>query len=318
MRVLLINLEFDCAGVAWHLRNALNNIPGWKACSVVRRKTPAAPDCDWVYGEIEDVVHAAGEYDILHFNNWIWTHKPGDSAFNFHPFNEWGEHHPFEKLIGQKQFVFHFHGGYHQLDPSYWIRECRIANAKMLKCDPISPISGAKWLPNILDINNVHHQTVGYSDKVNIAIHSDITDGRRNNKVIVESLRYLAKTLPITHTCFNSIPRQQALELRRAYNISIDNLTQGFIGMWGWESLAMGQVLLSRLDPRTLKAYEEMFDALLPMQNTTNVDEIGEMVGFYSKHPSALQQDGEMALNWAYKYYQPENIVRKYVDFYQA
>ena len=317
MKVLLINLEFDCAGVSWHLRNALNSIPGWEACSIVKRHTPAAPYADYCYCEIDDITKAAEGFDILHFNNWIWTHKPNTNAFLFHPYNEYGEGHPFEKLVGKKKFVFHFHGGFHQLNPAYWVRECKLADASILKCDPIAPIPYATWLPNVLDLSTIRPHTVPYNDGVRVAIHNDTADGRRNNKVIVQSLDYLSHTQPITHQCFSNMLRYEALELRRSYNLSIDNLTQGFTGMWGWESLALGHVLLSRYDPRTLTAYKKMFGEDVPVRDVTNIDEMAEIAMFYVKHPNALQQDGENAIRWSHTHYTPSTIVRKYIDFYK-
>lgn len=318
MKVLLINLEFDCAGVSWHLRNALNATPGWSACSVVRRFTPAANKADFRYCEIEDVVYAAAGYDVLHFNNWIWTHKPSDDAFGFHPYNEWGEGHPFEKYVGKKKFVFHFHGGFHQLNPANWVMECKMADARMLKCDPIAPLPYATWLPNVLDIDGIEGRTTQECDGVRMALHGDVTDGRRNNKAIIASMGYLQRLHNVVCTPFNGIPRQEALALRRGYNVSVDNLTQGFVGMWGWESLAIGQVLMSRLDDRAGTAYCNMFDGEVPILNTSNVDYIGDRVMFYLKHPSALERDCRAASAWAHTHYRPEVIARKYVDFYES
>ncbi len=310
-KVLLINLEFDCAGVAWNLRNALNATKGWDAASVVFRPTPMAPNSDFQFLYVDEVVKMANEYDILHFNNWIWTHLPG-KAFDFFMRNEYENGHPFEKLEGKKQFVFHFHGGFHQFRPQYWLDECKRVGARIIKCDPIAPIPGATWLPNVLDLSQLPASITGESP-VKMAIMGSLSDNRRNNGVIQRSLNYIG----LNHKFFGSIPYADAIQQRLDYNVSIDNLTQGFIGMWGWESMAMGQALMVRIDPLAAGSYETAFGAPPPILNTPNIDFIGKYIADYQAHPEELRRQREISRAWAATYYTPERMVRNYVDFYK-
>ncbi|MFA5186621.1 MAG: hypothetical protein WC551_09115 [Patescibacteria group bacterium] len=311
-RVLLINLEFDCAGVSWNLRNALNRVKGWDASSIIYRTTPMAENSDFKFLYTDCVVKMASEYDILHFNNWIWTHKPG-SAFDFFMRNEYEVGHPFEKYVGKKQFVFHFHGGFHQFRPQYWLDECKKVGAKVIKCDPIAPIPGAAWLPNILNLSDIP-TSMATQSPIKVAIMGPVSDNRRNNGVIQRSLNYIGAKYQL----FNSILYAEAIRQRLEFNVSIDNLTQGFIGMWGWESLAMGQALMARIDPGAAAAYEETFGTPPPILNTPNIDFIGKFIADFQEHPDLLQTQRKMAHEWATTHYTPERMVERYVDFYKA
>jgi hypothetical protein len=271
-----------------------------------------AENSDFKFLYVDEVVKMAEEYDILHFNNWIWTHKPG-KAFDFFMRNEYETGHPFEKYAGKKQFVFHFHGGFHQFRPLYWLDTCKAAGAKIIKCDPIAPIPGATWLPNVLDMRGIPASLAG-AHPINVAIMGPVSDIRRNNGIIQRSLNYYG----IQHRMFNSVPYAAALDLRTVYNTSIDNLTQGFIGMWGWESLAMGQALMARIDPVAADSYAEVFGSPPPILNTPNIDFIGKYIADYQAHPEELQRQRERSREWATTCYTPERAVEQYVSFYKT
>lgn len=315
-RVLLINLEFDCAGVSWALRNALNSVPNWSASSVIFRTTPMAPNSDFKFLSVDCIAKMALEYDILHFNNWIWTHRPGD-AFSFAPRSEYGIAHPFEHLRGKRKFVFHFHGGAHQLRPQYWVDECARMDARILKCDPISPIPGATWLPNVLNLDTITESTAPDSP-LRVSIMGALSDNRRNNGVIRHSLNYLSQSCGMEYSFFDSIPYAEALRFRSDFNVSIDNLTQGFVGMWSWESLALGQAVMARLDPDTLSAYAGMFGSPPPIINTANIDHIGKWVAQFQSQPSLLSKLRSDSRAWALKHYTPGKVVRNYIEFYKS
>lgn len=309
MRVLLINLEFDCAGVAWNLAGALRGL-GHECKHVMNRPTYAARNTDVMFNSIEQVVSMCEWADVLHFNQWIWTHRPGVTPCGFQPSNEYSGASPFAPFLKIKRVVFHFHGGLHQLRPDYWVSECARVGARILKCDPITPIPGATWLPNVLD--NIEAR-VDRNAPFRVAVMGALSDQRRNNQQIQAALKYVG----MPHDFFGEIPRPEALQKRRQYAVTIDNLTQGFTGMWTWEALAMGQVPLARLCPEALMAYSAI-GAGCPIRNVPNIDHaVTEILRLQSDPPACADLERQ-GIAWMRDNYRADRIAQMYVDFYNA
>ncbi len=303
MKVLLINLEFDCAGVSWNLRNALV-AAGHEARHVMTRSTYAAPNTDQMFRDPHEILDWCEWADVLHFNQWIWTHRPGNRALEFVPDNEYGHGHPFQKLLPHKRVVYHFHGGQHQLRPYYWLSECRRVGARVLKCDPLCPLEGATWLPNVLDVE--HIEPIAPHQPLRVAIMGALSDTRRNNSAICYALRYLG----VEHDCFGVVPRMQALQQRRAYPVHVDNFTQGFCGMWTWEALAMDAAVYARLAPAAEAAYERVWGVRPPIHNVQNIDEFAAAL-------CRATQPG-VGLAWTKAHNTPVETARRYLEFYGA
>jgi hypothetical protein len=313
MRVLLINLEFDCAGVAWNLRNALQAM-GHEAQHVTRRPTYAASHTDKLFKHVDDIMPLCEWADVLHFNQWIWTHTPGMHTLEFLPGNPNGVgNHPFKRFVGHKQFVYHFHGGKHQLCPDYWIDECKAANAAMLKCDPLCPIPEARWIPNVLDIQP--EQQVDYDGPFQVAVMGSLSDQRRNNMQVQHALNYLG----IKHNFFGTVPRDEALHQRKQYQVTIDNFTQGFTGMWSWEALSMGQVVIARLDDAVGEAYDTEIGEgdPCPIQHAANVDVAMAYLRMLMRKRDMVQRIGQAGIDWMRKHYSQESIATKYLEVYR-
>jgi hypothetical protein len=318
VNILLINLEFDCAGVSWQLRNAINKYTPHKAVHIMRQETMAAKQTDRKFKVLPEIYDLLTWADVLHFNQWIWTHRPGQ-AFTFYPVDEYKEENPFEQFLKHKKVFFHFHGGYHQLDPSYWIRECSRVGAKMFKCDPYTKILGAKWMPNILDFSVVPFQEK--KDNTKIAIMGSRGDNRRINALIEDSFKYLQRSHHFTYKLFHDMDRYEALRERSSYGITIDNTTQGFIGMWGWESLLMGQALISNFDDGVLEEYSALGEGgLFPAVHVLNIDDVARNVR-HMLNPENQERMLELqreAHQWMLDYYNPERLVEKYVQEYAS
>jgi len=281
----------------------------------------AAQNTDRIFERVEEIFDLCEWADVLHFNQWIWSYKPGQ-PFAFQPVNGYGSGHPFEKFFKQgKKIAFHFHGGPLQLNPGYWVEECKRVGAKILKCDPYSMIEKAEWIPNILDLDTIPHRpfsermVAGAKDISHIAIMGGLDDTRRINKLIRESLQYLKQFYPFEYGFFGNIPRDQALVSRSNCHISIDNTTQGFIGMWGWESLALGQALIARFHPEVLSAYEELGPDI-PVYDANNIDDVALVLRMLIEDQDDLKDVCRLSREWMLKYYHAERLVKRYVDAY--
>jgi hypothetical protein len=321
VNILLINLEFDCAGVSWQLREAINRYTPHIAKHVTRRHTMAAQNTDRLFERIDEISDLCEWADVLHFNQWIWTYQPGQ-PFAFQPKSGYGSGHPFEEFFKPgKKIIFHFHGGPLQLNPGYWVDECKRVGARILKCDPYSMIEGAEWIPNILDIDEIPHKPFSERNLADprglpfVSIMGGLDDTRRINRLIRESLEYLRQFFQFDYGFFGTVPRAMALTARSNYQISIDNTTQGFIGMWGWESLALGQALIARFHPDVLSAYEELGPEI-PVYDANNIDDVACILRMLFEDPEELRDACRLSREWMLKYYHAERLVKRYVDAY--
>lgn len=319
LKILIINLKFDCAGVGWDLAQAINKYTPHEAKHVCGEVTTWAPHTDKQFSSIYEIEEMIKWADVLHFNQWIWTFKECNVNDDYLVIDK-AEDNIYETYLHDKQVVFHFHGGIPQLDPEYFVRECERVGAKMIKCDPFTQIDEAKWLPNVLDLEKVK-PTIDYKElravklKVSIAEHLD--DMRRTNKHIKFVLDILQKrTFWFDYKFFSQIPKEECLQERLSYHLSIDNITQGFIGMWGWESLAMGQILLARIHPKVLKQYESL-GPNFPAINTNNIDTVAKFVRFFSRNNTASTEMSIHARDWMERYYNTKSIVNRYIDYYK-
>ncbi len=314
MKVLLICLEFDCAGVGWNLRNALRAL-GHEAMLVVHRTTHAAANADVVFKGVDQILPLCEWADVLHFNQWIWTHIPGHAPLEFKPGNEYGHANgqcPFTDVLKRKRVVFHFHGGRHQLLPDYWVEECRHRSALVLKCDPICPVPGARWIPNVLDVENCQPAT--RAGPVSVACMGDVSDSRRVNRMVAQALT----TVQVPHVFFGEVPRPAALEARRCHRASMDNTTQGFVGMWTWEGLAMGQACFGRLALAVENAYWNQFGVVPPIQNVANCDEFACAIRRLREADEELVAIQEAGRKWTEDFNDPARIAGLYLAGYQC
>ena len=311
MKILLINLEFDCAGVAWNLAQAIRaHHPAHEVRHVAFRPTHAAPHSDLFFREVSELIPLCEWADVLHFNNWIWTHRPGNLGMDFVGENEYGCASPFEPFLRDKRVFFHWHGGPHQSRPQYWIDECARVGAKMFKCDPVTELP-AKWMPNTLDIEPGARPD--YRGEFRVAVYGALSDARRNNREIDEALKHLG----IRGAFYGDVPRQQALSERAIYPATIDNLTQGFVGMWAWEALAMGQVVFSTLSPRAARSYRDILGGP-PIVDTQNVFELSRQLSTLRTRRDLLEQIGQAGQAWTLKHNTPAESAARFLEEYAA
>lgn len=307
MKILLLNLEFDCAASSWNLTQAIRkHHPKHEVRHAIFKTTYAAPNSDIMFKQVEELLPICQWADVIHFSQWLWTHRPGNNRLAFYPVNEYNGLSPFESVLQDKSktIVYHFHGGNHQLNPKYWLDECARVGARILKCDPLCPLPGATWLPNVLDIAPA---AVCQHEPFGVAVMGSMSDQRRNNYAIQAMLKYL----DIPNKFFGEIPRPLALVERRKYPVCIDNLTQGFVGMWTWEALAMGQVTLARLDQAAIDQYQGA-----PIIHCQNIDWLANRLREIRECPARIDAWSRAGLKWTAEYNAPAVIAGRYLEFY--
>ena len=135
--------------------------------------------------------------------------------------------------------------------------------------------------------------------------------------MIKDSLNYLKQYFSFHYQFIEGKQKQEAMKERRFFNLSIDNLTQGFIGMWGWESLAMGQVLFARLSPITREAYNGL-GGHCPIDSVENIDELANAIRFWISQPYLINQESKRIRKWMEKNYHPKKLVERYIEIYRS
>jgi len=326
LNIAIVNLEFDCAGVGWNLKEAINKYTKHKARHITKNTFEFCPDSEFKIDtgnprEFEDLLKWA---DVVHFNQWIWTHNPlNKNPFLWMPFND----EPFFDLniLKDKRVIFHFHSGEVLAFPNYWVEECKKFNAQILTCDPPSEqiIKGSKWIPNVLDINHfspVLFDPYDYNQLIKIYSAHGESDDRKNISIYKRFFDQL-------HRCGVQIPydiiwgfrKQDSFTKRMKYQVAIESLIEGYIGMVGWEAMAMGQAVIARLSSYTQERYKDLGeDNAPPIQNAESPQEvlriIRDLCGARPAHFRIMQDSRK----WMEDYYKPERIVDMYIKTYKG
>ncbi len=229
--------------------------------------------------------------------------------------------------LAKKKFIFHNHGGYNLLYPEYQyagIKACR-DNFPYVVCSPLTKliIPNAIWIPNIVHIKEQIYLPIErdffsklmichkvFSLQSRLYKGSDIIDEMVNN--------FLGKVwqFNLVLDIFYNMTIFEVLNKTAHYHICIDNLTQGFCGMSGWESLSKGQVVIARLDPVVQKAYNE-FGPNCPIINVSGMDEMCKVIRELYNDREYLKSKCEESRKWMEKYYTPSRIAKMYLKLYE-
>ena len=328
LKVLNINLEFDCAGVGWMLREAFRL---YSSSTVVKhaqaRQMPWSQmtDCTIDPKQPQPFLDLMRWADVLHFNEWIWTHALGtDHVANFIPQPK--PTFDFMPYLKDKRVLFHFHGGLLQLYPDYWLDQCREVGAQVIVCDPLneSLIEGARWIPNLLDWQRIHPDgTRVYNADMGVYMAyagPAVRNGKGVDK-IANAIGYLqARGLPLHWHDLHSMDWSECMIRRRPQHVCIDTLTQGFIGMTGWEGLALGQVVMARLQPEVDRRYRAVLGGgkATPIWNVSGIDELGQTLVKLHGDRKLLQERCAWSREWVEKCYHPEDIVDRWETVFRG
>jgi len=308
--VLVVCLEFDPAGVGWGLRTAINQLTNHKVRHCAFRTTFAAPFTDRTFKSVDEIRDLLDWADVLHFQSHIWTHISGNRCFDFIPENEYCGPSPFEPWLKSKRVFFHMHCGRYQQNPDYWVKECARVGATIVRCDPLCPVDGAVYLPNVVDVPT--DCAVDPNAPFAVALYGDQRDTRRNNAQIMDILKWLG----IPHKGFADVPRAQAFEERRNYAVALDNLTQGFVGMWTWEGLAMGAACVSRVAPSAEREYARVYGQVPPIMNVQNIDEMAKALRALRDSADLRAEMAERGRRFARECMTPEAIAAQYLNLW--
>lgn len=315
--VVHLNLDCDPAGVSWLLHKELLKsgieshhllgssyahlgVAGGYGLSILDKKA-----------EAEEILSKA---DIVHINIGLL-----DSFAT-------GLDYP--SLLKGKCLILHNHGGDPCLDPEKQLSELNgiSDNVKHIVCSPLTKYvaKDSIWLPNIIPINEPIYKPIvrNYAIPLMVChkVFSSVNTRKGSDLLDYVINGYLSRNgYLISLQIFNDLPIKDCLEQSAHCHICVDNLTQGFIGMCGWESLSMGQVVIARLDPIVEAAYNSMSGNKdqNPILNVSGMDEMSMVLRELCADKGRLMQLAKYSRWWMQKYYSPAGIVAKYIDMYE-
>lgn len=320
MKIVHINPSGDPAGVSWLLHEAMLK-EGYHSRHIIY-----SPNHVHIVQQGQDIIYLKNpekadkiieEADILHINGYIrgeiWKFN-GKMQMNL------------DKHLKKKKFVFHNHGGSVLLNVDAQLKEVKSFNKdfKFVACSPLTKLiyKNTKWLPNICPIDSKIYKPVprNFKGKIMVCHKTFSPDVKpwKGTDVIEDTVNRLKNEFkfPIHFKWFHSMKISECLKESAHYHICIDNITQGFIGMSGWESLAKGQVVLSRLHPVVEKAYKKFGKGTCPIINVSGMDEMAKVLRYYCDNRDALFQKCKESYEWMQKYYTPKRVVELYIELY--
>ena len=318
MKVIHLNMGGDPAGVSWLLHNQLKGmgIDSRHFLALKRYIHHLQQGTDLIIEQELDLAHKLiQEADILHINQEI--------------FSKWVPILLRQDIFDNKKIIFHNHGGFNLLYPELQIKqiECKVKHPfPYIGCSPLTKhvVPKALWLPSIVPINQPVYKPVKRDFDGDMLICHKVfakQAGMYKGSEIVEEMtyRFLQERwrFPLKFKWFYDYPIADVLNQTAKYHVCIDNLTQGFIGMSGWESLSKGQVVIARLDPCVEKEYKIFGDGTCPIINVSGMDEMCKVLRELCMDRKYLKQKCKESRDWMVKYYTPKRIADLYLNLYE-
>lgn len=259
--------------------------------------------------EIENVLNEA---DILHFNTYLWDmdkrYYAKPTYFNFVPF------------LKKKKVIYHIHGNELCLEPKR-IKDLKSSGMHFITCSPIMTrmYDYIDWIPNIIPIDDKLYQPEERKNKILNFLFSVIYTHNKGKDVVDFTFKWLERY----GYKFNyeswllKYKIEDCLKERKKFDVVVDTLTQGFIGMVGWESMCHAQAVLARLLPVTEKAYTSLGKGHRPpIINCDCMESLALNAIDLIEDKAKCKKIGEEGRAWMEEYYYPEKIGNMYRDYY--
>ena len=108
------------------------------------------------------------------------------------------------------------------------------------------------------------------------------------------------------------------LEEKRTFDVCIDQITQGFLGMATWEALSQGLVVIGRMDDFAVTEYLRLGNGELPpVLNCYCIDLVAERCVELSKDRARVNAIGKAGREWMLRNYNARKIVQMYENLYE-
>lgn len=186
-------------------------------------------------GRMREIVHLAGEFDVLHVHSGInWKRFDIVAA----------------KLFKRKPMVVHYHGSESRL--GYGMSFRFLADAKLVSTPDL-----LKWHPDALYLPNPIERRDNVFDMNSKPrlIHMPTKRNLKGTDTIIAAVNDLKKELDFEFDLVENAPHDDAMDRLRRSHILIDQVvssgstSMGIIGMVSLEAMSMGKVAVGYLTP---------------------------------------------------------------------
>jgi len=310
LKVAHIHPWWDSAGVGIIHARMMNKYTNIEVRHIVAGSTCLNHALDLVLGEHDDKIRKVlADADILHFNTFWYDDIQLPIKF------------PWKDYVTGKKLIFHMHGGAVCFDYKKLEEISKIA--MMVTCSPLIPkfMPFATWVPNILPIDEQQclpkTRVSQVPMKFLLLVNHDHNKGRAEIEWLFHKLTAIyGYNIPF-ESWLHKYSYAECLEKRKNFDIVIDNITQGFIGMVGWESMSQEQVCIARLSPTVLKNYTELgMGVAPPIVNVSGIDELAKNILELVTNKEKVQEIQKNGRIWMEKYYSPKRLCQLWEERY--
>lgn len=140
-------------------------------------------------------------------------------------------------------------------------------------------------------------------------VNHDHNKGRAEVEWLIQKLNEVYGYDIQFESWFHKYPYAEALVKRKEFDVIIDNITQGFIGMVGWEALSQAQVCIARLSPIVVENYTKLGNGEAPpIINVSGIDELAKTIIDLSNDANKVKEIQKQGRDWMEKYYNPKRL----------
>jgi len=315
VKVAHIHPWWDSASVGMYFTELMNGMTNIHIRHILGGKTNLTSKIDlFLPTQKEEVIKVLEWADILHFNTF-WLSDVNRKAYYLPQF-DW------EKYTKNKKLIFHLHGG----EWSFRAEELETLHHKgveILSCSPLVAdiYKFVKWMVNPIPINNSLYLPISRNnDPMRFLFLANYLYNKGKDAVDMVFEWLLKDGYKLDYEAWiNRYSPEDCLNNRKMFDVCIDNMAQGFIGMVGWETLCQEQVCLARLDPVVAEAYKEFGNGTPPpIINCRGVDELAKNTIWLLNHPQQVKDIKKEGRKWMEKYYSPERICDMWGKYYES
>lgn len=286
-------------------------------------RSPLDRHSDLIVGRDDDEIHEVlDQADIIHCN--MVYPDSAKSKLNFIPW-----------LTPAKKFLMHFHGGPWSWDLAKVAEWREQYGMQIVTCAPNmkAVIPDARWMPNLIPLDpyfkirdcELYQPRSDWPNDPSptrfLSHHAYATgkgcDVLRQVFSQISSVYGLRPDVSI-HDAGQAFKLAAHLEHKKGFDVVIDQLTQGFIGMAGWESLAQAAMVIARVDGYAARAYCDLGGGTCPIQNVGSVDELAVLIIRCVNDREFVRDTRQAGYEWMLKYYNVDRIAGIWAELYRG
>jgi len=333
VKICSISPWYDPACASELRASAINKLPGQECRNMIGDITrfPAGQQFNeevdiWLTRDLRDnpkkldeVNEILYQADVLHFNQYDWN-------VTWDSMGLYGTGAPninWKDFIYGKKVVWHGHGGPWLLDPEKQLKVCREIGAVAVTCSPIDEkvAPGVQWMPNVVGMDRglLIPMERDWSGTLigGMASHAGDYKGKVPAEYVFE---YVGKAgYPVKFEFISKLSRKEGVLKRKNHHITVDNWIQGFFGLAGLEGLALGHIVIARMDPMARDKWDTMFKYdPVPIIDVKGMDECGRVLRDMCNDRGLAKRIGDRSAQWMTNNYTDKQIAEKWIKFYEG